>query len=88
MFLQLEVEEVLRLQVILEEAVYPSELQEEGLLVKEAEGVEIHQGMGVDVVEHFLTLLDAVVGQHLRGQVAVGVLLIHVWVELVALEEV
>lgn len=56
----LEVEEV-RLQVILEGQLYPSEVEEARLLVKEAEGVAIHQGMDVGVVEHLLTLLEAVV---------------------------
>ena len=85
MLLQLEVEEV-RFQVTLEELVYPSELDEARLLVKEAEGVEIHQGMEVGVVEQILTLLDVVVAHHLRGQVSVGVLLIAVWMELAALK--
>ena len=83
MFLQLEVEQVLHLQEILEELIYTSEVKEPRLLVKEVEGVEIHQGVEVGVVEHILTLLDVVVAHHLRGQVAVAVLLIHLWMELV-----
>ena len=55
--------------------------------MNEAEGVEIHQGMEVGVVEHILTLLDAAVAHHLREQVAVGVLLIELWIELVALKK-
>ena len=72
----------------MEELIYRSELEKARLLVNEAEGAEIHQGMEVGVVEHILTLLDAVVAHHLRGQVAVGVLLIELWIELVALKKV
>ena len=53
--------------------------------MNEAEGVEIHNGMEVGVVAHILTLLDAVVAHHLREQVAVGVLLMELWIQLVAL---
>lgn len=78
----------LQLQVILEGLIYPSEVEEARLLVKEAEGVEIHQGMKVGVMEHLLSLLEAVAANHLRGQVAVGVLLIDLWMMLVVQKKV
>ena len=68
MLLPLEVEEI-GIQVILEGSVYPSEVEEARLLVKEAEGV----------VEHFLTLLEVATAHHLREGVAVGVLWIDLW---------
>lgn len=45
--------------------------------------VEAHHGMEVVVVEPFLTLLEVVVGLHVRVVVVVGVLLIVLWTELV-----
>lgn len=75
MLLSLEVEEV-QLQVILkglEEVV-----EEARLLVKKADGMEIHQGMDVGMVEHLLTLLQALV--------AVGDLLMDVWMEVGVVE--
>lgn len=67
MLLSLEVDEV-QLQVILKG------LEE----VKKADGMEIHQGMDVGMVEHLLTLLQALV--------AVGDLLMDVWMEVGVVE--
>ena len=61
--------------MILEGLVYPSEVEDEGLLVEEAEGVEIYQGIEVGMMEHLL-----------RKQVAVRYLLNDLWMELVALK--
>lgn len=62
MLLSLEVEEV-QLQVILKglEEVVEEVVEEARLLVKKADGMEIHQGMDVGMVEHLLTLLQALV---------------------------
>ena len=72
--------------MVLEWLVCPSVVEEARLLLKEAEGVEIQQGIEVGVVKYLLTLLEAV-AHRLRGQVAVGVLLIDLWMELVELKK-
>lgn len=69
-----------------EGVLFPLEVEEARLLVMEAEGVEVHHGKEVGVVEHLPTLLGVVVEHHVRGEVAVGVLLIDLWMELVVLE--
>jgi len=74
------------LQMEDEGVLFPLEVEEARLLVKEVEGVEVHHGMEVGVVEHLLPLLGVVVGHHARGEVVVGVLLIDLWMELVVLE--
>lgn len=73
------------LQMEEEGVLFPLEVEEAGLLVKEAEGVEVPHGMEVGVVGHLLSLLVVVVGHRVRGEVAVGVLLSDLWMELVAL---
>jgi len=74
------------LQLEEEVVLFPLEVEEERLLLKEAEGVEVHHVMGEGVVEHLLPLLGVVVGHHVRGEVAVGVLLTDPWMELVVLK--
>lgn len=70
-----------------EGVLFPLEVEEARLLVMEAEGVEVHHGKEVGVVEHLRTLLGVVVVEHhVRGEVVVGVLLIDLWMELVVLE--
>ena len=78
-------QEVEELQMEEEEVLYPLEVEEARLLVKE-EGVEVHHGMEVVVVEHLPLLLGVVVGHHVKGEVAVEVLLIDLWMELVVLK--
>lgn len=74
------------LQMEEEGVLFPLEVEEAGLLVKEAEGVDVPHGMEVGVVGHLLSLLVVVVGHPVRGEVAVGVLLIDLWMELEALK--
>lgn len=70
-----------------EGVLFPLEVEEARLLVMEAEGVEVHHGKEVGVVEHLRTLLGVVVVEHhVKGEVVVGVLLIDLWMELVVLK--
>ena len=81
-----EVEQgVEELHMEVEGVLFPSEVEEARLLVKEAEEV-VHHGREVGVVEHLRTLLGVVVEHHVRGEVVVGVLLIGLWMELVVLK--
>lgn len=73
------------LQMEEEGVLFPLEVEEAGLPVKEAEGVEVPHGMEVGVVGHLLSLLVVAEGHRVRGEVAVGVLLSDLWMELVAL---
>ena len=74
------------LQMEEEGELFPLEVEEARPLVKEVEGVEVPHGMEVGVVGHLLPSLGVVVGHHVRGEVAVGVLLIDLWMEPVALK--